>query len=136
MIPPAKLLIFFLLLLGCRRKPAPDKNSIQLIDEPVLGTPKRIGIIEIAENDIPGKLNWNDAKKACEDLGANWRLPGKEELRSLYRNKDTIGRFSDQLYWNAQLIDSVRALAFDFQHGKQDTLYRSDSCRVRAVRNL
>ena len=35
-------------------------------------------------------MNWQDAKKACEDLGSGWRLPSKGELLILYKNMDKI----------------------------------------------
>ena len=33
-------------------------------------------------------MNWHDANKACNALGKGWRLPTKDELNTLYQNKD------------------------------------------------
>ncbi len=41
--------------------------------------------------DLVGLMNWDDAKEACENLGDGWRLPTKDELNILYKNKDKIG---------------------------------------------
>ena len=34
--------------------------------------------------------NWPDAKSWCSSLGSGWRLPTKDELLVIYRNKDTL----------------------------------------------
>ena len=52
-------------------------------------------------------MNWQDAKKACEDLGSGWRLPSKGELLILYKNMDKIGGFADDGYWSSTEIDYV-----------------------------
>lgn len=111
-------------------------SPIEIIENPIVGNPKRLGIIEIAENDFPGMLMWDQARLACEGLGKDWRLPTPTELTSLYRNKDTIGRFSDGLYWNSLESDTLTAGIHDFSNGKQSMFSKIYSCRVRAVRNL
>jgi hypothetical protein len=30
--------------------------------------------------------DWEDAKKACLELGEDWRLPNKAEIEQLYKN--------------------------------------------------
>ena len=51
----------------------------------------KIGNLEIAPYDFQNRMNWQYAKKACEDLGSGWRLPIKDELLILYTNMDKIG---------------------------------------------
>lgn len=46
-------------------------------------------------------MSWDDAKKACQSLGNGWRLPTKEELNTLYRNRSMIGNFGTYYYWSA-----------------------------------
>ena len=58
----------------------------------------RIGDLEIMSEDLE-KMNWQDANKACKDLGNNWRLPTKEELNILFLYKDFIGGFANFNYW-------------------------------------
>ena len=56
----------------------------------------KIGL-EVMSTDL-GEFSWEDAKKACADLGDGWRLPTKEELIFLYGKKDEIGNFVPQDY--------------------------------------
>lgn len=71
--------------------------------DPIIGTPKKLVDIEIAENDFDELLSWHDAKYYCRLRGTNdrWRLPTKEELNKMYLNKDEIGGFSSGLYWSS-----------------------------------
>jgi len=55
-----------------------------------------------------GSMDWNSAKKACEELILNgysdWHLPSKDELNALYINLKKLGGggFSDYgLYWSS-----------------------------------
>ena len=50
----------------------------------------KIDNLEVMKEDL-GKMKWDEAKKACENLGDGWRLPTKDELNILYKNKDKIG---------------------------------------------
>ena len=74
----------------------------------IIGKPVKIGKLLIAQYDI-AYLNWADAKKACASLGAGWRLPTKNELNTMYMNKDSIGGFSyigygtGFYYWSSTL---------------------------------
>ena len=43
--------------------------------------------LEVMMEDL-GKMKFEDAKKACDDLGEGWRLPTKKELKLLYRKSD------------------------------------------------
>ena len=67
----------------------------------------KIGNLDIPSNDFQNRMNWQDAKKACEDLGSGWRLPSKGELLILYKNMDKIGGFADDGYWSSTEIDYV-----------------------------
>ena len=42
-----------------------------------------------------GHMNWNEANKACENLGDGQRLAKKEELNFLYDSSGEIGGFAD-----------------------------------------
>ncbi len=44
----------------------------------------------ISANRAPGQKNWSDAKSWCSSLGGGWRLPTKEELLVICRNKDAL----------------------------------------------
>ena len=52
--------------------------------------------IEIADEDLPDLLSWDDAKIACKNLGKGWRLPNKDELNEMFKLKDEIGKFCEK----------------------------------------
>jgi clan AA aspartic protease (TIGR02281 family) len=76
--------------------PKPNQTN-----HPVIGKSIIIGNLEIAENDFPKLLDWDNAKNACASLGEGWRLPTKEELNILFENKEKIGGFVHDLYWSS-----------------------------------
>ena len=104
------------------------------ISNKVIGTPIKIGKLEVAQNDFPNPMSWDDAKKACAKLGDDWRLPTKDELNILFKNKVKIGGFSSNHYWSSN--DGDEGLAWDqtFDDGYQDFADMNDDCNVRAVR--
>ena len=67
----------------------------------IIGKPYKFGNLEIAQYDFPEKMNWHDAKKACETLGDGWRLPTKDELNSSYFSQ--IGNINFKWYWSSTL---------------------------------
>ena len=79
----------------------------------------KIGDLEVMTEDL-GEMNWEDAMKACADLGDGWRLPNREELNVLYENKDKIGGFGDYGYWSSSEYDNDDAWGQDFLDGNQD----------------
>ena len=85
-----------------------------------------------------GKMNWEDAKKACENLGDGWRLPTIEELEKIYEYRDKIGGFEDNSYWSSTETDYGGAWFQNFGSGDQYIYGKdgSDLGYVRAVRAL
>jgi hypothetical protein len=87
-----------------------------------------------------GAMNWESAKTACDNLVLNgfsdWLLPSKEELNSLYENRDKIGGFEEANYWSStKTTDGNEWIqSFDFS-GLQLSSYGSHY-RVRAVRSF
>ena len=73
----------------------------------IIGKPIKTGNLEIAQYDFPKKMNWHDAKKACETLGDGWRLPTKDELNSSYFSQ--IGGMAFNWYWSSTLENYVRS---------------------------
>jgi hypothetical protein len=67
----------------------------------IVGTPLEINDLLIAQYDISKKMNWNDAKNACSELGDGWRLPTKEELNYMFQNRDFIKGFTKNIYWSS-----------------------------------
>ena len=111
-------------------------SSAQGSNDPklIIGKTIKIGNLEVAQNDFPKGMKWEDAKKACENLGRGWRLPTKEELNTLYLNKDKIGGFADNNYWSSTEDDDSYAWFQYFGYGTQDHLDKYYALYVRAVR--
>ena len=111
------------------KKEAPNSYSASIIGKPI-----RIGSIEVAQNDFPKTMIWNDAVKACTDLGNGWKLPTKYELNLMYLNKDKIGGFASKYYWSSTELDSNFVWYFNFGDGTADKDYKNTTYYVRAVR--
>ena len=88
----------------------------------------KIGQLEVMTED------WDDAKKACKNLGNGWRLPTKDELNLLYENKDKIGGF-ESCYWSSTEIGNGGAWEQSFEDGKQRDFNEIPLNYVRAVRS-
>ena len=52
------------------------------------GTPE----IVAAESDFENRMDWYQAKSACNDLGNGWRLPTKSELKLMFKLLDPNGK--------------------------------------------
>jgi hypothetical protein len=96
---------------------------------------KEIGL-EVMTKDL-GKMNWEDAKIACADLGAGWRLPTIDEFRKIYKSKDKIGGFAFNYYWSSTEYANVYAWTFSFNRGSASNGNKDRlTYYVRAVRTL
>ena len=95
----------------------------------------KIGNLEVMTEDL-GTMNWEDAKKACADLGDGWRLPTKDELNVLYQNMDKIGGFAGSYYWSSTQRDKNLYFAWRqfFFTGSQHAQLKDWVNYVRAVR--
>jgi len=104
---------------------------------PIIGTPTKIGNLEVAQNDFPNRMEWNNAVKACSELGNGWRLPTKNELNFMYSNRVKIGRFANNDYWSSTEEDSDNAWRQYFNGGSQALLFKNRGfANVRAVRTF
>ena len=83
-----------------------------------------------------GEMNWEEAKKACKNLGDGWRLPTKDELNILYHNKDKIGGYTLVNYWSSKMGDLSTSWIQNFDNGSQVGNLNSDTNSVRAVRSI
>ena len=99
----------------------------------------KIGNLEVMTEDL-GEMKWEEAKKACKNLGDGWRLPSKDELNLLYKNKEKIGGFANSYYWSSTEYE-LNSLIWiqDFVNGNQyyDEIESSNDVNtVRAVRAI
>ena len=109
-------------------------KKIEESSNPIIGNTIKIGNLEVAKIDFPKLMNWEDAKKACENLGSGWRLPTKDELNTLYLNKDKIGGFAVSLYWSSTEFDNGSAWVQGFFNGGQSDYSKDGTNYVRAIR--
>jgi len=102
----------------------------------IIGKPITIGNLHIAQYDFEEKMTWEKAKAKCYRLGKGWRLPTKNELNVMYKNKDRIGGFALYVYWSSTEGDFNGAWAQYFTDGFQDFNDKNFPGYVRAVRSL
>jgi hypothetical protein len=102
----------------------------------IIGKPFRIGKLEVAQNDFPKIMIWNDAVKACTDLGNGWRLPTKDELNLMYLNKDKLGVFDINAYWSSTEGNPSNAWEQYFSDGEQRSAGTFWKNHVRGVRSF
>ena len=74
----------------------------------IIGNPVKIDKFEVAQYDFPKEMHWDDAKKICDSLGNDWRMPNKDELNILFQYKDRIGGFNGNWYWSSTLDTSFK----------------------------
>ncbi len=88
----------------------------------------------------------SSAAKWCRAKGAEWYLPAKSELATIYNNKSTLNKtlsaiggtqLSSEYYWSSTENDSKYVYFIDFNNETKYIAYRKDlSISVRAVRAL
>lgn len=83
-----------------------------------------------------GKMGWDEAIIACAKLGDGWRLPTKDELNILYKNKNKIGGFSRDRdsYWSSTVEDYDSQWTQGFRTGYEGADGKDFDANVLAVR--
>jgi len=94
----------------------------------------KIHYLEVITEDLEGRYTWDDAMKACADLGDGWRLPTKDELDLLYDNKEKIGGGAKNNYWSSTEYANKIAWSQYFGFGGQNVSKKFNTYYVRAVR--
>ena len=107
----------------------------------IIGTPIKIGNLEVAQFDFPDEMNLSDAKAACSELGNGWRLPTKDELNTLYENQDQIGGFTHNCYardhWSSTEGGNFGGAWHQyFRNGLQYSGFADNVIHVRAVKTI
>jgi len=95
--------------------------------------------MQIAKEDFPSDMSWDDAMVACQNLGNGWRLPNKDELAAMYKQLHTKGKGNfrmDNFYWSSSELHSTFAWALSFEYGGAHTSNKNSTRQVRAVRTL
>lgn len=96
--------------------------------------------LEIAQFDFPIAMNFDDALKACNELGEGWRLPKRLELDIIYKNLNIIPKIKKKKnYWSCEEDTKNIGFAFgrDFME-PNSSVYgtKKASFMVRAVRTI
>ena len=112
-----------------------SKSSAQ---SSIIGNPIKIGSIEVAQYDFPNRMKWDDANRTCLNLGEGWRLPTKDELNTLYKNKNQIGNLQDPYlaYWSSTEINNNIAWYGVMKDGFTRSTEKFYESGVRAVRTV
>ena len=117
-------------------KDSSPKETVSPEQAKIIGTPFRIGSLEVAQYDFPEEIDWHEAMKECTALGTGWRLPTIEELRLIFKNDDKISNFSGLVYWSSSEKDNSNAFFFNIC-GESTSYFNKQTINyVRAVRSI
>jgi len=96
--------------------------------------------LEIAQFDFPIAMNFDEAAKACSELGEGWRVPNRDELNILFKNLEIIGNIKKKkIYWSSEEHATNVGFAYgrDFMYEKSYVYGTKEaSFLVRAVRAI
>ena len=91
-----------------------------------------------------GDSNWYNAEAMANDASKHdsngakfndWRLPTKDELNLIYKQKESIGYFDlGNYYWSSTEVGNDNAWTQSFYDGIQGTNGKGSTINVRAVR--
>lgn len=121
----------------------------------IIGKYINAGRLDVAQNDYPELLNFQDAKNISEILGDGWRLPTIGDLKYIDniitndKNKFNLYNFRNTNYWSSSydrylhstgwLEDPSKILVYNFNRsaGSRESInYPGNIGKVRAVRGL
>ena len=95
--------------------------------------------LQVANQDFSDEMTWEEAKRACNELGSGWRLPNKQELLEIYEklHEKGQGNFKSAAYWSSTEFDNTTAYFSSFGYGygyASFTNKTNNTYYVRAVR--
>jgi len=113
------------------------KSEISKDDEyikGIIGVPIELEGFEVAQFDFEIKMNWVDARNACNKIGDGWKLPSKVELEIIYENRQYLPTYSFGTYWSSTKNEANLPWVHDFNSGIQSPKNELNECFVRAIR--
>lgn len=119
-----------------------EDGGVELLVKARKGASGDVVILQAAQlmvqTEDRGCVDWYSAKTLCESSTVgdynDWRLPTKEELMTLYNNRELIGGFTNGKYWSSSKTGSYPYYV-DFSNGSLDwTSQNNNQFYVRAVR--
>lgn len=88
---------------------------------------------EVAENDCPKYISWNEAVKLTNQMGEDWRLPTKAEIELLKEYKLVFGL--DKRVYCTNEVDGNMAYSKSFKwYLSSRFVVKQSTCGVRFVR--
>lgn len=125
-----------------RIRPVRDFILPQGFSQATIETVKIDGL-KVMKTDL-GRMNWYQAKEACEKLGAGWRLPTVKEFELIFKKGDKKGELNNlkgSLYWTSTEFNDDSAYHFgctsvDICVGYPGRYSKYGVYNVRAVRDL
>jgi len=95
--------------------------------------------MQVAKEDFPSEMSWNNAMAECQNLGNGWRLPSIEELGAMYEQLHKQGKGNLKnggRYWSSSEITANAAFDYNFEYGESYYTSKYSTIHVRAVRTL
>jgi len=95
--------------------------------------------MQVAKEDLPNEMTWDDAMSACQNLGNGWRLPSVQELKAMHEQLhlgDECNFKTDTAYWSSSEVSANNPWSFYFEGGRTNNDYKNNTKLVRAVRAL
>ncbi|GAB6120559.1 Lcl domain-containing protein [Dysgonomonas termitidis] len=139
----AKAKTYYQLILETNPEDGNAKNRITACDKNLKQSEapyvelKGVNIIVAKKDASNESLVWADANTLCENLilggYTDWRLPTKNELSTIFTNKDIIGSFHNMYYWSGTKWSSTRHSAVDLAGGKVLEAYDTQTMYCRCV---
>jgi hypothetical protein len=99
----------------------------------------------IVETQDQGACNWNEAPalianpsnhSAAGKAFTDWRLPDKEEMYKLYKQRKIVGGFTNYYYWSSTEKDTAYVWNKTFTSGAEMTNIKFAIKYVRAIRKF
>ncbi len=88
---------------------------------------------EVAENDFPKYISWNEAVKLANQMGEDWRLPTKAEIELIKEYKLVFG-LDKRVYWTNEVEENI-AYSKSFKwYLPSRFVVKQSNCGVRFVR--
>jgi hypothetical protein len=92
--------------------------------------------LQVAKEDLPEKMLWENATTSCAALGGGWRLPSRNELDMMYRQLHKEGKGNFKPYWYWSRTQYVMHMHFGSGFVSNDFYSQFNEFNVRAVRNM
>jgi hypothetical protein len=90
----------------------------------------------VVDRNELGEFTWDEAMKAAQKKGKDWRLPTQEECRKLHENKNIVPSIEYSSYWTSTLFNDKEAILFYFSEGFGENFYKHLTYKARAVRSF